>query len=313
MSNAITHLARRPAKWRMAGVAIMLALVAGCSSSDSDEPGASAASDQHAASDRVAVARGKIDVDGGIVELAAVEDGVVSAVAVQPGTRVKRGQLLLQQNDSALAGQLSVSDGQRTLARAQQTAAQREFTALRSKASRYEQAAQAGAADGNELSDIRQQLASAQSDVAIATARVKLADSEYQQTLNRRALLAIKAPDDGTVVSVATQRGAYLHQGATALMLMPARPLIVRAEVGAAYIDKIKPGARATVVSDMDGADGPALPEAHVTHISPVYGSSTLSNNNQVGEVRVVQCILAFDGDAQALVGQNVRVTFHDS
>ena len=108
------------------------------------------------------------------------------------------------------------------------------------------------------------------------------------------------------IVGVTARQGGRLEAGAPALTL-PARPLIVRAELNSAYVASVRVGMRATVASDMDSeAAAPALPSAKLVRISPIYGNGRLQDDAQRGPVRVVECILEFDGPAEAIVGQNV-------
>ena len=118
--------------------------------------------------------------------------------------------------------------------------------------------------------------------------------------------LELRAPEDGVIVGVTARQGGRLEAGAPALTLLPARPLIVRAELNSAYVASVRVGMRATVASDMDSAAARALPSAKLVRISPIYGNGRLQDDAQRGPVRVVECILEFDGPAEAIVGQNV-------
>jgi acyl-CoA reductase-like NAD-dependent aldehyde dehydrogenase len=83
-----THAARL---LRRGGLALAVAsLLAGCSSSDPAPaaPGASPATAY------VAVARGKVDIEGGLLSLAMPREGTLATVAVHEGDQVRQGQLL---------------------------------------------------------------------------------------------------------------------------------------------------------------------------------------------------------------------------
>ena len=147
--------------------------------------------------------------------------------------------------------------------------------------------------------------------MAVATAEAAVAQQRLEQAKVALQQLELRAPEDGVIVGVTARQGGRLEAGAPALTLLPARPLIVRAELNSAYVASVRVGMRATVASDMDSAAA-ALPSAKLVRISPIYGNGRLQDDAQRGPVRVVECILEFDGPAEAIVGQNVRVTFHE-
>jgi HlyD family secretion protein len=65
----------------------------------------------------IAIANGKADVEGGIIQVAARRGGVVEAVYVQEGETVGRGQILARQEDDEL--RLAVARSQAEVAQAQ--------------------------------------------------------------------------------------------------------------------------------------------------------------------------------------------------
>ena len=108
------------------------------------------------------------------------------------------------------------------------------------------------------------------------------------------------------IVGVTARQGGRLEAGAPALTLLPARPLIVRAELNSAYVASVRGHARHGGVRHGLGGGRAALPSAKLVRISPIYGNGRLQDDAQRGPVRVVECILEFDGPAEAIVGQNV-------
>lgn len=262
---------------------------------------------------KVAMARGRIDVQGGLIHLGAEGGGVVTQLPAIEGANVQKGALLLAQNNAVANSNVEVAEARLALAKQQQATATHRLTQLRAKSSRLNAAASQGAIDDSIADDAQQQYLNAQADAQQASGSLSVAQSELNAAKAQNAQLALRAPVSGTIVRVATQQGAYLDAGATAMTLLPARPLIVRAELSAAFVNTVKPGMKASIVSDMDGATSQdTLPNAHVVNVSPVYVNATLQDSSQVGTAQVVDCILAFDSPAKARVGQNVMVTFYD-
>lgn len=303
-------------------LAAAAALLAGCSPSDKAEAAtvAPAAAAQTAASTQqnpapVAIARGKIEVEGGLIELAPGVDGVVQELAVKDGQSVQREQVLLRLADDISRADLSVAESEWQLAQAREKAKAARVAPLKAMLTRWQTAAREGAADANSVDEAQQQLRDAEAEASLAKAEAKVAQARMEQLRALQKRLELRAPEAGTVVHVATHAGSQVGPAQQVITLLPHKPLIVRAELNESYVSAVREGMRATVVIDGDAASSAAaaLPEARVLRISPVYGLANLQDDTQRGPVRIVECVLAFDQPpANARVGQNVRVTFYE-
>ncbi|MBS0468796.1 MAG: HlyD family efflux transporter periplasmic adaptor subunit [Proteobacteria bacterium] len=261
-----------------------------------------------------AVARGKIEVEGGLLDLAPASAGVVRQLAVKEGQQVQKGQLLLRLADDEQRAELGVAQSELQLAQARARARVARLPALRQTLERWQAAVREGAAEAQGLDEATQALQAAQSDAQVAEAEVAVARKKLEQLQTQLKRLELHAPEAGVAVRVAAQPGAPVASGAPAVVLLPARPLLVRAELNESFVPAVRVGMRANVVADGDGGGAQAaFPEARVLRISPVYSSARLQDDPLRGPVRVVDCLLAFDQPPQAArVGQNVRVTFHE-
>jgi len=259
----------------------------------------------------VAVARGKIEVDGGLLELATAVDGTVQQIAVREGQQVQAGQLLLKVHDEDLRAELSVAQSSYQLAQARHKALAAKLPLLQTQLKRLQAAARDGAADLQELDNAQAALRNAQSEAEVAQAEVKLAQTKTQQLRERQRLYALHAPEAATVVHLRAQVGSQVHTSQAAMRLLPLRPLRIRAELNESFAGTVQKGMRASVVLDNDSST--ALPEARVLRINPMYGPSTLQDDAQRGPLRVVECVLEFEtAPGNVRVGQNVRVSFHE-
>lgn len=285
-------------------------------------PGCSPQRDAHPAAARaatpplapVAVARGKIEVEGGLLDLAPAGAGVVRQLFAREGQQVAKGQPLLRLADDEPRAEQAVAQSELQLAQARARARAARLPALRQAQERWQTAVREGAAEAQGLDEASQALQGAQSDVQVAVAEVAVARAKLAQLQTQLRRLELLAPEAGTVVRVLVQPGTAVGTAAPALVLLPARPLLVRAELNESFVPAVRVGMRASVVADGDGggAQG-ALPGAKVLRISAVYGQARLQDDPLRGPVRVVDCLLAFDQPPQgARVGQNVRVTFHE-
>ncbi|MDR2331540.1 MAG: HlyD family efflux transporter periplasmic adaptor subunit [Comamonas sp.] len=298
-----------PHPWQVLGL-LCLALggLAGCTPA-ADSPPTASASQQHQSP--VAVARGKIEVDGGLLDLATAIDGTVQQIAVREGQQVQTGQLLLKIHDEDLRAELAVAQSSYQLAQARHKALTTKLPLLQAQLKRLQAAARDGAADLQEVDNAQAALRNAQSEAEVAQAEVKLAQSKTQQLRERQRLYALNAPEAATVVHLRAQTGSQVHTSQAAVRLLPLRPLRIRAELNESFAGTVQKGMRASVVLDNDSST--PLPEARVLRINPMYGPSTLQDDGQRGPLRVVECVLEFEtAPGHVRVGQNVRVSFHE-
>ena len=302
-----------------AGLAAALAaaaLLAGCGPSH-DAPanaGQASAKAQQNGPAAVAVARGKIEVEGGLLDLSPAVAGVVQQLSVKEGQSVQRGQLLLRLADDTGQADLAVAESEAQLAKARQKARAARLPQLKQTLSRWQAAAREGAADAQNVDEAAQALRDAQAEIDVAAAEAQVAQRKLEQLRAQHKRQELRAPEAGTVVRLATHAGSQAVPGTPAMVLLPQRPLQVRAEINESFAAAVREGMRATVTLDADGSAQQQLPSARVLRISPVYGTARLQDDQQRGPVRVIECVLVFEQAPAAAVrvGQNVRVQFHE-
>jgi multidrug resistance efflux pump len=257
-----------------------------------------------------AVARGRVDIEGGLLVLSMPREGTLAKVAVHEGDHVKQGQLLAALD--TVPAKLAVDAARTQLAQAQ---AQLKLlgikqAAAKQRAGRLTAAVAAGAADGQSADDAHEAAAQLDAEQQAAHANVsmatqKLAEANYE--LQQRSLLA---PFDAQVIQVAAQPGASVSPASAPLFtLLPEKPRIVRAELNESFVGVVQPGMHAEVSANDDAQ--PTSWSAHVLRISQVYGPATLENDPQVrANARTVECVLAFDQPQDLRIGQRVLVRF---
>jgi HlyD family secretion protein len=288
-----------------AALALSLGL-AGCNGAGPAKANATAP----ATSPYAAIADGKADVDGGIIQIAARTAGVVRDVDVDEGDQVTRGQVLARLDGDAahLAVQTATADlqqarAQTDLSQVQLATAQREYDRLRPLiASHYvsgQTLDQAGDAIHNADASIEAQHA------AVAVAQTQLAQAQYaeEQTV-------VRAPVDGRIV----RRYANPGVGASTLNVTPMFDLepngqrIVRAEVSESAQPFVSVGQQVQLVPEADPSK--SYP-GKVLRIAPVYGARKLQSDDpsERTDERVVEVVVSANG-APFLIGQRVLVKF---
>ena len=287
-------------------LALALAWLTGCSRSADAPSGATA----QPATAYAAVARGKVDIEGGLLNLAMPREGTLATVAVHEGDHVKQGQLLAALDTEPARLAVEAAQAQLEQAQAQLKLLGIKQAAAKQRARRLAAAAAAGAGDGQSADDAREAAAQVDAEqqsarAALGMAGQKLDEARYE--LKQRSLLA---PFDADVVKVAAQVGASVAPSSGPLFtLLPNKPRIVRAELNESFVGMVTPGMHAEVSANTDGGD--AHWSAHVLRIGKVYGPATLENDPQVrANARTVECVLAFDQPQNLRIGQRVIVRF---
>ncbi len=259
----------------------------------------------------IAVARGRIDIEGGLLVLASPRDGILDRVAVHEGDEVKQGQVLATLDTHSARLAVDAARVQLEQAKVQLALDAVKHSGAKRRADRLVAAAAAGAGDGQSADDARDASAqlSAEHDsnrAAADMAALKLTEAKYE--LAQRTLLS---PVAGTVVRVSAQLGTSVSPNSGALFtLLPDTPRIVRAELNESFVTAIRPVAIAEVATS-DNAKG-GRRRAHVVRIGQVYGPMPNEGDASVRDsARTVECVLAFDQpQAELRIGQRVIVHF---
>ncbi|HWU49804.1 MAG TPA: efflux RND transporter periplasmic adaptor subunit [Asticcacaulis sp.] len=261
-------------------------------------------------SNYAAIANGKVDVEGGVIQVAARTAGIVQEVYVQEGDTVTAGQVLARQEDDAqrLAVQTAKAGVDQAVAAEQLTevnirTAQREYDRLAKLAPENyvakQKLDQAKDAIDTAKATLDSQLA------AVQTAKAQLAQAEYNLDLT-----VIRAPLAGKIIRRYANPGA----GASTLNvsdmfdLEPAIPHIVRAEIVESSIPDVHIGQEAEIVSENDPTKTYV---GHVLRIAATFGARKLlsDSQNEATDERVVEVVVSAD-NAPYLIGQRVLVKF---
>ena len=257
-----------------------------------------------------AIAQGKADVEGGIIQVAARRGGVVEAVYVQEGDTVARGQILARQEDDELQLAVSRAEAEVAQARAQiataqvaLNAAQREYDRTNELAARNIIAGQRLDAARDKIFEARAQIGAQQAAVQTSMARLREARFELEKTI-------VRAPENGRIV----RRYANPGSGASTLNvsnmfdLEPQAPRIVRAEISEADVPGVAEGQEVEIVPEADDAK---IYTGRVLRRAAVFGARKLQSDDpsERTDERVVEVVVTADG-APLLIGQRVLVKF---
>jgi membrane fusion protein, macrolide-specific efflux system len=289
-------------------LAFSLALIA-CGKAPTSAGVASASASKAVAQDFVAVARGKVDVEGGLVRVAATRDGVVTKLLGDIGSRVKVGDVLIALDTKQVQIAVDLTRAELAAANAQATLLRAKLPGLKLRTARVREATIAGAASGQSADDAQQALAELNAEITVAEANVDAAKQKIKQAEYEVDARTLRAPVAGRIVARTTHIGdAVLTQSATDLVeLLPDARHIVRAELNEGFVSQIVVGMNAQVYSE---ADSSKIFAARVTRIGDVFGPSRLVEETQeANDARDIECILDLP-NSDLRIGQRVQVRF---
>ena len=301
-------------KWLWIGLILIVLLVVGFTMMQGAGKAKKAelekAATQEVASPYAAVANGKADVEGGIIQIAARRGGIVRQVLVQEGERVTAGQILARQEDdeprlSVQSARASVAQAESQLAaiRVDITTAEREYARLERLVATNFVAAQRLDQARDAIATARARLGSQQA--AVQTSRAQLAQAEYNLELT-----VIRAPMSGRIVRRYANPGAGAStlNVSTMFDLEPDAPRIVRAEIVEADIPAITIGQQVEISPEGDPSK---IYIGTVLRRAAVFGARKLASDDpsQRSDERVVEVVVGY-ADAPLLIGQRVLVKF---
>jgi RND family efflux transporter MFP subunit len=292
---------------RALAVAIVASLLTACGKSGAGAPAAPPPSAY------VTIANGKVDVEGGVVEVAARRFGVIKDVLVHEGDVVKKGEVLARQEDQdtvlaidSARASLAQTQSQLVLTQVNVHTAEREHERLKKLAGTNAIAVQ-------QLDQAEDNVATAQAQLgiqqaAIQTARAQLAQAQYNEELTN-----IRAPMDGKIIRRYANPGggASTLNVSTMFDLEPVLPHIVRAEIVESAVPDVHVGQEAQIVPEVDPSK---VSTGHVIRIAATFGARKLKSDaaNEASDERVVEVVVSAD-DAPFLIGQRVLVKFMKS
>ncbi|QBB71541.1 HlyD family efflux transporter periplasmic adaptor subunit [Pseudolysobacter antarcticus] len=290
------------------GLAMLLAVcLSACSSAD--HAGQAHAATPPPASPYIAMARGSVDVEGGLIRITAERDGVIKQVNVEDGDSVTAGQILAVMDERQAQIAVGIAQAELDQASAQTKVLQAKLPSARQRAQRLLDAAKEGAATGQAADDAKSEATLLTAEINAAEATAAVAAKHLENARYEAERRTLRAPSAGRIVRRNVHVGdSVLAQSATELFqLLPDRSLIVRAELNEAFVDKVHPDMQAEIVRDGDDSK---TYNARVVRIGAIFGPSKHGDDPEARpDERDVECVLLLQ-DKDLRIGQRVLVRF---
>ena len=257
-----------------------------------------------------AIANGKVDVEGGIIQIAARRGGVVREVLVQEGDRVVAGQILARQEDDEPRLALQSANADVAQAESQLRSLQVDVRTARREHDRLQKLVASNFVAASRMDQARDAIATAEARLGSQQAAVQTARARRAQAAYNVELTIIRAPQSGRIVRRYANPGA----GASTLNvsnmfdLEPDAPRIARAEIVESDIPNIATGQAVEITPEGDPSK---VYVGEVLRRAAVFGARKLTSDDpsQRSDERVIEVVVTV-GDAPLLIGQRVLVKF---
>ena len=258
----------------------------------------------------VAIANGKADVEGGVIQVAARTSGIVRDVLVQEGEAVSKGQVLarLEDEEPRLRAQSAAADMRQ--AQAQIPVLQVQLSTARRELARLQTLVASNFVAGQKIDQAQDAVRQAQAGIEAQNAAIAAAQARLSQARYNQELTIIRAPADGRIVRRYANPGA----GASTLNvsnmfdLEPRADRIVRAEIAESALPFVTIGQAVQLSPEADPA---RVIAGKVLRRAAVFGARKLQSDDPTerSDERVVEVVVATQG-APFLIGQRVLVKF---
>jgi HlyD family secretion protein len=256
------------------------------------------------------IANGKVDIEGGVIEVAARRPGVISEVLAQEGAIVKKGQVLarLEDRDAILA--INSSKAAVAQARSELNLSEAELHTAKREHERLQKLFASNLVSQQQLDQAADSIVTAEAQrgirqAAIGTAQARLAEAEYNLELTM-----IRAPMDGKIIRRYANpgSGASTLNVSTMFDLEPDIAHIIRSEIVESAIPAVFIGQQAEIVPE---ADPSTKAMGRVIRIAATFGARKLKSDtaNEASDERVVEVVVSVE-NASFLIGQRVLVKF---
>jgi RND family efflux transporter MFP subunit len=258
----------------------------------------------------VASARGRVDIEGGVIRLAARREGIISSVLVEEGARVKAGQVLATLDTELAQRQLALAQREVTQIAKESLKASLELASAQREVLRLTPLARDETIPRQDLDRAQDARALAQLAVQVGEAATQTARAKQRVAASELEERKIIAPLDGEIIQRQARPGNGVStSNITALFLFaPDVARIVRAELDEQYLAAVKANQRAEIILEAQPDQKWA---GKVLRVGRVVGARTPSDDpTEKQDNRVVEVVVAIEGTQSLLIGQRVIIRF---
>lgn len=262
------------------------------------------------ASTPVALARGVVDVQGGLASVRPQRAGQLLELTTSLGQTVRRGAVLAKMQGDIQAAEADAARADLERARGELFGTQLKVRTLRSTLGRVREAVALGAESAHVADDLQAQLEALVSALPASEAAVTAAEARMRAARLISDSTVVRAPIDGRIVQVNVRTGDLVSstEGPPMILLLPDSGLIVRASLASRDISHVHVGSVVSV-SEVDGGNATYPGRAIALGELARKPDPTVAGDDFTSE-RVVDCTIGLDAGAKIRVGSLVLVRF---
>ncbi len=257
-----------------------------------------------------AVANTRVDVEGGLIAVAAKTPGVVDTVYASEGDSVTKGQILARLNFDDATAETDENQAQLRLAQAQLESVRVESGAAAREYRRLAQLRSTGAVADQLIKKARDTADLAHFKFLERSAQVQAARADKARTIFARERKTITSPVDRVIAQSFATPGAGVStlNVSTLFVIAPIVPRIVRAEGTDNALQAVRVGQPVEILPE--NSNSKPIPGT-VRRISPVFGGRFLQSDtaSQRTDERVVGVVIATE-DLAITIGKRFLVLF---
>lgn len=223
----------------------------------------------------VAVGRGRVDIDGNLIQITVQRDDVVVEVFVEEGVDVKAGQLLARLDDSVPRAALNQTRASLAGSKASLDVLAARLKAAQSERDRYAVLTRGGAESIKSLNDAQRRIEETLADMARQYSAMALAVARLQPAEVELMLREIHAPGDGRIVwrQARPGIGTSTLNVSTLFTLVSVEQYVVWVDLEESFLYKVEVGKRVQVTLE---ASAQAI-EAKVLRIGEIFGQHKIN------------------------------------
>jgi HlyD family secretion protein len=255
-----------------------------------------------------AIAKGRIDIEGGTIRLAAQREGLIKEVLVEEGDAVAQGQVLARLDTASVELGIAQAEAEAAASEGQLAALLARLKSAKREAARLKPLARSKAIPQVEMDQANDLVATTQAELEAARLNVKAAKTRIDVQRYEIEARTVRSPLAGRIVRRSAKPGdGTATQTITELFLLaPDAPRIVRAELDEQFVDAVKTGQTAEIVIEFDQQQVFA---GSVLRIGEVFGvAKNKDDPSAAQDTRVVELIVGIENGEALRIGQRVIV-----
>lgn len=207
--------------------------------------------------------------------------GKISAVHVQNGDSVEKGDPIVSIEDNQYQEQVQQAEAALRINRARLKQAKAQYQELEAQYKRTKKLSEQELSSDLEMETLQAQMSSAEADVELAEAQVAQSESNLQEQKEILSQTVLRAPISGTVGQRNAQVGMQVSPSSQLFTIGDLKNLRIEIVLTESMLNEVKIGQTARIYAGGQGEDQRVI-EAKLSRISPFLNNVTRSTEGEI-------------------------------